>query len=410
MNTKFIRFLVVFGLFIAGNTFALPKSIDQYLYERPVELKKILEDSTEVVVTFPSEVLNNLESNVSNILLLDDKNNSIDFDVFYDDDFSYLKQFEVLNLSSGKGDPIEHLLDNDPFTQYRFDEKVDQRNPSSLLIDLGRIIPLSRVQVTAKTAPPIRTIEVLGGVAQTRMKPILSRRSFSANDFYISSEGVRFLEFRFWGVGVEIYDIKIYKGLEGALKFTAEPETRYRVLYGGKPQYKAYENQVFEFFEGDLERSLGNQKLSFFIADDIDGDGIPNEEDNCLAIKNKSQKDSDEDGFGDECDNAPSHKNHNQLDQDKDGIGDVIDNCPTIPNKDQLDSDEDGFGDVCDAFLNEVKPSLDKDEDLDPAKKDAQSKWVFNIVLLLIVLGVTLYFLIQTKVLKLKKLKKNKGK
>lgn len=410
MNTKFTRLLAVCGIFIAASVFALPKSIDQYLYERPVELKKILTAPETVAVTLPAEVLTELDPEISNLLLLDDKNNLIDFEVFYDDEFSYLKEFGIVDISSGKGDLVDNLLDNDPFTEYRFDEKVDQRNPASLIIDLGRSIPLSRVQVTAELDPPVRTIEVLGGLSLTRMKPLLSKRAFSANDFYIYSEGVRFLEFRFWGIGVNIHDIKIYKGLEGALKFEAEPDTRYRVVYGGNPNYKAYVNQVFEPLTADLDRSLGKRDLSLFIADDIDGDSVPNEEDNCLNVKNKSQKDTDEDTIGDECDNAPNHKNHNQLDVDRDGLGDVVDNCTTKPNKDQIDADNDGFGDACDAFLNEVKKSAEKDVDLDPTKKEAQSRWIFNIVLLLIVLGVTLYFLIQTKVVKLKKSKKNKGK
>lgn len=94
--------------------------------------------------------------------------------------------------------------------------------------------------------------------------------------------------------------------------------------------------------------------------DDMDGDGIPNFEDNCPYHYNPSQADSDGDGIGDACDNCPLHFNPNQYDSDSDGWGDEcdsdsdgdgipneIDNCPYQYNPHQEDSDCDGIGDVC---------------------------------------------------------------
>ena len=110
--------------------------------------------------------------------------------------------------------------------------------------------------------------------------------------------------------------------------------------------------------------------------DDIDGDDIPNEEeedgdmdgddildseDNCPIHYNPDQLDSDGDGIGDACDNCPYIANPNQEDAVNNGYGDVCDpdcdgdgipnerdNCPNVPNPDQLDTDCDGFGDACD--------------------------------------------------------------
>jgi hypothetical protein len=116
---------------------------------------------------------------------------------------------------------------------------------------------------------------------------------------------------------------------------------------------------------------------------DSDGDGIPDEEDNCPNTPNADQADTDGDGSGDECDtcpadplndgdgdgvcgnidNCPNVFNPGQEDTDGDGTGDACndaddpdgdefitarDNCPAIFNPDQVDEDEDGFGDVCD--------------------------------------------------------------
>ena len=42
-----------------------------------------------------------------------------------------------------------------------------------------------------------------------------------------------------------------------------------------------------------------------------------------------------------------------QQDQDGDGVCDDEDNCLSIPNPDQRDSDEDGFGNGCDTDYND---------------------------------------------------------
>lgn len=96
---------------------------------------------------------------------------------------------------------------------------------------------------------------------------------------------------------------------------------------------------------------------------DEDGDGVDDEIDNCLGVANPAQIDTDEDGLGDACDNCDMIENVDQADSDGDGLGDVCDvdqdgdgdgvldnedNCPDVANSGQTDTDNDGQGDACD--------------------------------------------------------------
>ncbi len=70
---------------------------------------------------------------------------------------------------------------------------------------------------------------------------------------------------------------------------------------------------------------------------DFDKDTIVNDNDNCLYVSNKDQKDINYNNIGDACE-----------DEDNDGVVNSMDNCINNYNKDQLDNDKDGIGNVCD--------------------------------------------------------------
>ena len=87
---------------------------------------------------------------------------------------------------------------------------------------------------------------------------------------------------------------------------------------------------------------------------DSDGDGVPNEPDNCPTVSNPEQLDLDEDGIGDDCD----------ADLDGDGVPNLFDLFPSDATE-SIDTDGDGVGDNADT---------DDDNDLAPDEQDAAPK------------------------------------
>ena len=97
---------------------------------------------------------------------------------------------------------------------------------------------------------------------------------------------------------------------------------------------------------------------------DSDGDGVPDNSDNCTQAANPDQADLDADGLGDACDpdrDGDGYPNgedafpddpSEHADGDSDGVGDHADNCPSAPNPAQEDQDGDGLGDACDTAPN----------------------------------------------------------
>jgi hypothetical protein len=84
---------------------------------------------------------------------------------------------------------------------------------------------------------------------------------------------------------------------------------------------------------------------------DLDGDFLCGAQDNCPAAFNPGQEDRDADGAGDACDDCPDRPNPEQADQDGDGRGDACDVCPTVADPAQADSNHDGSGDACQPTL-----------------------------------------------------------
>ncbi len=82
------------------------------------------------------------------------------------------------------------------------------------------------------------------------------------------------------------------------------------------------------------------------VPSDVDNDGVPDQNDNCVNTYNPGQEDIDGDLVGDVCDNCPTYDNPGQEDADGDSVGDVCDQCPGYD--DLADADADAIPDGCD--------------------------------------------------------------
>ena len=117
----------------------------------------------------------------------------------------------------------------------------------------------------------------------------------------------------------------------------------YKISFDGQILYFWVE-QIFNTPNQDSGETINESNIIGIenIFCDADLDGIEDSEDNCPSTPNTDQLDSDGDGVGDACDNCNSVSNLSQSDIDNDGIGDACDsdkdgdgipnnsdNCPT---------------------------------------------------------------------------------
>ncbi|HPM41722.1 MAG TPA: thrombospondin type 3 repeat-containing protein [bacterium] len=157
---------------------------------------------------------------------------------------------------------------------------------------------------------------------------------------------------------------------------------------------------------------------------DCDGDGVVNENDNCVSVRNgdcdadesycdvdgdgevtpfeldageqapaKSgshgiacsdvdgsgvmdylEIDSDGDGMFDKDDNCPLRPNISQKDYDGDGVGDACDNCMHVYNPDQIDSNMDKIGDECSASPDDDGATPDPGESDEPEGEEGDDE------------------------------------
>jgi len=123
------------------------------------------------------------------------------------------------------------------------------------------------------------------------------------------------------------------------VRFLAQPSHSYRVYFNPDRVASAPVGEMGNliFAENIFVIPAISQKNSKYVVADVDNDGVPDINDNCVFITNSNQQDINNNKRGDACD-----------DFDQDGIINSKDNCLNNPNRAQEDLDSDNIGNVCD--------------------------------------------------------------
>ena len=124
---------------------------------------------------------------------------------------------------------------------------------------------------------------------------------------------------------------------------------------------------TISLFDKDDNEHISSSTFQFIDQNDLDGDGVPNSNDDCPEVAGTSSQDvngcpdDDGDGYSNDGDAFPNDVNE-WADSDGDGVGDNTDAFPFDVNE-WMDSDGDGVGDNADAFPNNANETLDSDGD-----------------------------------------------
>lgn len=110
------------------------------------------------------------------------------------------------------------------------------------------------------------------------------------------------------------------------------------------PAPDASPDSLLEPLDGGLE-PIDGAPDSPPVAADSDGDGVPDDRDNCPGIANSDQANEDMDRFGDACDPCPPDANDTPGDPDGDGVADACDPNPSVPG-DHIELFESFHGDL----------------------------------------------------------------
>ncbi|NRB48637.1 MAG: thrombospondin type 3 repeat-containing protein, partial [Saprospiraceae bacterium] len=223
--------------------------------------------------------------------------------------------------------------------------------------DAGKTIEVSHTIVDAagNTASCIANVTI-EGLTQERLSPILEGVNFDTDKKkYVACFG--YLNGNTGNVTVEI---------GGDNKFTPGTDLGQptEFLPGRQVSVFCIPMETGQNYVWTLTGPDGQTRTATagFPNNDVDGDGVIDEQDNCPDTFNAGQADNDNDGVGNVCDNCPDKKNSGQKDSDGDGIGDACDPCPNLSNL--IDTDGDGISDCEDNCIDEPNVGqADKDND-----------------------------------------------
>jgi len=254
--------------------------------------------------------LRHIRPDFGNIQVLDDLNAEIPFAVF-DVPAGPVRAGSSVEVSSSRDEDIAPavLFDNNRLTAYPFSDRIEANDPATILVDFGTLVSLHRIELWPTFAADIKGMELRSGLTKESLRTLKRRGEFEPiidGDY----APARWLEISLWGTDIFLEDVNFFQKAEAAVYFEAQPERRYRLLYGDlMMDNKRFTQRVSERLETDQQFAFAVGSFNPLAPEDFDADGVNNENDNCPVVSNKSQSDQDEDRVGDPCDNAIQDKN-----------------------------------------------------------------------------------------------------
>src|SRR3989338_5923128 len=253
----------------------------------------------------------------------------------------------VFTVSSDNNSNTSSMVDGNFQTYTEF--LLPAEGPGSAKIMINSQSPITSSSLSALldnyVALP-NTVEIQTFEANAGYKAVLAKTSMlvetvrfpktSASQWFINftySQPLRIAELRF--AQENAVQVKA-----DALRFLAQPNREYQIYFDSDRWVSMTVGESANLTsDQDVLKigSLFSQRNQFFVRADIDGDNIPDVNDNCVSEANTDQADINANGRGDACD-----------DFDRDGLINSQDNCPDQPNNGQQDTDSDKIGDACD--------------------------------------------------------------
>lgn len=238
------------------------------------------------------------------------------------------------------------MIDNDVLTYTEFTLPESAQGKTQITINSPKQITSSMLTILLDNYVALPTfIEIRANTTEGNKIILANKRMDGRTIYFPKTTASNWTISLTYNQPLRIAELKLIqdnasKSNSQALRFLAQPEHSYRV-YFDPDRYASFsvgESANLQIDKDVLKISPVSSKSNpdYKIAD-VDADGIPDINDNCVSESNPDQADINGNGRGDVCD-----------DFDKDGIINNKDNCINNPNRDQKDDDGDKIGNICD--------------------------------------------------------------
>lgn len=313
----------------ATNAYRFYKEIDNISIKVP----------TVVEVPFANDFIERFD-----FVVLDKETNS--FEPYYFKQEISVNETLVSITTNQNTNNINWINDNNNETYVDFPLPVSEQGKVQIILSSSKMITSSALTLLLSSNVALPSFVEIRAVVDGQERIIVANKRMdeqtvrflktTSNKWFINltySQPLRISELKLQQDDVTKSNIK-------SIRFLAQPNHSYRIYFDPDRSSIVSVGEAGNLYSAEGILKLSNilsKTNSSYVISDIDADGIPDIQDNCVSVANLDQKDINNNGRGDVCD-----------DFDQDGIINSKDSCPDNPNRDQIDTDSDGIGDICD--------------------------------------------------------------